>query len=208
MIVRIYSKALQLDSTQIELYNVVGIILMNRRDYEGAALAFEQRFLRDPNATSAYLNYALCNTSMKRWEAAKTALRKVNEAKPDYIPGFLHLARIYMQQDSIEEAVEPYQIVVKLAEPQAVKYKAELGEAYRVIGLMHLVKKRHSEAVKALTASIKYQDNNPKAHLWLAQSYHALEKYEDAIREYRIVLKYDKNDKDAQKGLKLLGEEF
>jgi tetratricopeptide (TPR) repeat protein len=41
-------------------------------------------------------------------------------------------------------------------------------------------------------------------HLWLAQTLHALNKRDEAKKEYQKVLKLNPNNKDAKKGLDIL----
>jgi len=67
-----------------------------------------------------------------------------------------------------------------------------------------LLDKRYPEAIEALTASIRLIDSNAQTRLWRAQSLALSGKMEEAVAEYKVVLKLDPQNKEAKKNLTLL----
>jgi tetratricopeptide (TPR) repeat protein len=106
--------------------------------------------------------------------------------------------------DSLAQAKRMCEKVVKLAGSSPTTYKAEMAEAHGYIGFALLLDKKYPEASEALTASIRLVDNNPQTRLWRAQAYALAGKQEEAVAEYKIVLKLDSQNKEAKKNLELL----
>jgi tetratricopeptide (TPR) repeat protein len=193
------------DSSLNALYNELGSAYMRMKQWDKAADAFQKRFQKDTTAIGAMINYALCNMVQQNWEQAETALEKVIELKPDNIYGHLYLARTYMQTERLKDAKKPYEMVVKLAAGQEEKFKKELAEAYKILGLLLLINKNYPPALEQLNNSIKLNDDDPQTHLWKAQTLQSMTKKEDACKEYKKALKLDPKNKEAKKGIDILG---
>jgi tetratricopeptide (TPR) repeat protein len=202
----VYEEALTIEPDNGDLLGDLGSVYMRMRAYDRAAAVFERRFQKDPDAVSAYVNYALSSMAQTKWEAARTALLTVIERKPDYVQGHLFLARCFAQMDSTRQAQREYDAVVALTAGQDEKYRTERAEAFGMIGFAHLIDKRYPQAIESLTTSIKLKDDNAQYRLWRAQAWALSGKRDDAVREYKVVLKLDPKNKDARKGLELLGQ--
>jgi tetratricopeptide (TPR) repeat protein len=187
-----------------EVYGDLGAIYMRLRQFDTAAAAFEKRFTLDSTSVSAYMNYALCNMALQKWDIARPALYRTLKLKPDYMQGHLALARTLMQMDSLQQAKKVCEKIVKLAGAASANYKSELAEAHGYIGFVLLLDKKYPEAIEALTASIRLIDNNAQTRLWRAQGLALSGKMEEAVAEYKVVLKLDPQNKEAKKNLTLL----
>jgi len=187
-----------------ETYSDLGVIYMRQHQFEKAATMFEKKFQQDSTSVSAYVNYALSNMALQKWEPARQALYHALSLKPDYVQGYLFLARCLVQMESLAQAKRISETLVKLASKSTATYKSELAEARGLIGVAFLLDKKYSEAITVLTESIKLIDNNPQTRLWRAQSYALAAKHEEAIAEYKVVLKLDPQNKEAKKNLALL----
>ncbi|MCG3118839.1 MAG: Beta-barrel assembly-enhancing protease [bacterium] len=199
-----YEEALRLGAGSAEIYGELGALYMRARNFEKAAATFEKRFLQDSMATSAYVNYALSNMALSKWELARVALYRAVELKPDYVLGHLFLARALSQMDSLARARKECETVIKLAGASGNGYKAELAEAHGLIGFAYLLEKRYADAIEPLKNSIRLKGDNPQTHLWLAQAYALSSMSEEAVAEYKIVLKLDPRNKEAKKNLALI----
>jgi tetratricopeptide (TPR) repeat protein len=199
-----YEDALRAGIGGAELYGELGAIYMRARQFEQAAAWFEKRFQQDSTVTSAYVNYALCNMALEKWTLARVALYRALQLKPDYVHGHLFLARTLSQMDSLSRARKECETVIKLATASGNGYKTELAEAHGLIGFTLLLEKQYPAAVEPLKASIRFKDDNPQTHLWLAQTYALSSRAEEAIAEYKIVLKLDPKNKEARKNLALI----
>jgi tetratricopeptide (TPR) repeat protein len=142
--------------------------------------------------------------ALNKWDLARIALYRALQLKPDYVQGHLFLARALSQMDSLSRARKECETVVKLAGAAGNVYKTELAEAHGLIGFTLLLEKRYLEAVEPLKASIRFKDDNPQTHLWLAQTFALSSRAAEAIAEYKIVLKLDPKNKEAKKNLALI----
>lgn len=201
----VYDDIIKIDPTQKDVYTDAGNTAMRLRIWRKAAAMHEKRFTMDSTAIGAYVNYALCQMQLEKYEEARDALLKVIQKQPAYPQGHLSLARAYTRLDTLPLAIASYKDFVKLAETDEAKFKNELGEATGVIGLGLLLEKKYPQAIEMLVRSIKFKDDNYQTHLWLAQAYALSNKRDEARKEYQKVLKLDPKNKDAQKGLEILG---
>jgi len=193
-----------LDSTQGDLYPELGAAYMRTKNFAKAAEQYKKKFTMDRTAASAYINYALCMEVLKNWEEARKSLALVMRDNPDYVPGHYHMAYVYSQMDSMDLARRSYERFIALADTLQSKYLNELYNAYKFISVTYLGEKKYPQAEAALTKAVALRPNDPEMHLWLAQTLHALNKREEARRQYQLVLKYDPGNKDAKKGLDIL----
>ncbi len=189
------------DTSRFDLYSDLGAMYMRMRKWSLAAEAFEKRSKREPGHLASYVNFGLSTMALGRFDSARAALRKVVELRPDYLPGHLYLARSLSAMDSSQAAIKEFETVIKLADTAVVRYKNELAESHGRIGVTHLVDKRYPLALEALNASIKFKSDNPDTRLWRAQTYALMNRRDEAVAEYRAVLKLDPRNKYAKEDL-------
>jgi tetratricopeptide (TPR) repeat protein len=182
----------------------MGAAYMKLKQFDLAAAAYERKFMMDSTATSAYVNYALCEEVLGDWKAGREALVKALEQNPNYIPGYYHLGYCLSQMDSTQSARKAYETFVGMADSLQSRYGNDLFSAYRFIAVVYLQDKRYEQAERALQKALALKPSDAELHLWLAQTEHALNKRDEARSEYQKVLKLDPNNKDAKKGLDIL----
>jgi tetratricopeptide (TPR) repeat protein len=210
---RTLEEAAQLNPDDAEVQGALGVLYMQQKQFEKAAAAFEKRFLADSTATSAYINYALSNMALGKWESARVALLRALQQKPDYLKGHLYLARCYTPIDSFAQAKRECETVVQLAATNGGNgnngdtHKDEIAEAHSLIGFVWLLDKNYPKALEALNASIRLVNSNPQTRLWRAQTLALSGKREEAIAEYKAVLKLDPNNQTAKKDLATLTQQ-
>ena len=205
-----YDDALRLDPNEKELYNKAGMLLMGEFKWADAAALFQRRFMTDSSvrALSAYLNYASCKFQLKEYDSARVAYHTFISKRADYPPAWIGLARalILESTDSLQVSRKAYEEWLKMIPPaDEAKYKKELAEAYKNIGVAYLVDKQYEKAIPALRKSLQYNDNDADTHFRLALALSLTGEKEEAIKEYQKTLKLDPKNKDAKKGLQLLG---
>ena len=111
-----------------------------------------------------------------------------------------------MSTDSLQSSRRAYEEWLKLIPPaEESKYKKELAEAYKNIGVAFLVDKKYQESIAPLTKSTKYKDDDDDTWTRLGQSNAMLGNKEDAIQAFRKAFKLNPKNKEAKKGLELLG---
>ncbi|MBI3579310.1 MAG: tetratricopeptide repeat protein [Ignavibacteriales bacterium] len=200
-----FEEIIKIDSNQKDVYAEAGSVAMRLRMWPKAATMFEKRFTMDSSSINPYVNYALCEMQLEKFDDARDALLKVIQKQPTYPQGHLFLARTYIKLDTLPLSINSYREFVKLAEDDEAKFKNELGEATGVIGLGLLLEKKYPQAIEILARSVKFKDDNYQTHLWLAQAYALSNKRDEARKEYQRVLKLDPKNKDALKGMEILG---
>ncbi|MEK6756002.1 MAG: tetratricopeptide repeat protein, partial [Bacteroidota bacterium] len=201
-----YEEIVNIDPNQKDIYNKMGTILMNWKKWDRAALMFQKCFTLDSTYYGAFINFAQCNMVLERYDTARVALRYVTSKRSEYAPGHLYLARTLTALDSLQAAKKEYEEWLKLIpQGEEAKYKRELAEAYKVIGASYLPEKKYPQAIENLSKSFKYRDDDWQTHLWIAQAYHLSGNKEEAIKEYKKVLKLNPTNKDAKNALELLG---
>ncbi|MGA3243595.1 MAG: tetratricopeptide repeat protein [Bacteroidota bacterium] len=205
-----YEEVLKLDPNKKDVFNKAAAAFMSDGKYAQAAALFQRRFSIDSSsaALSSYLNYAGCKIALKEYDSARIAYRTFISKRPDYPPAWLGLAHALLLQspDSLQRAKVAYEEWLKLIPPaEEAKYKKDLAEAHKNIGVAFLVDKKYEQAIAPLKKSLQYNDTDADTHLRLGQANAMLGNKEEAIKEYQKAFKLDPKNKDAKKGLELLG---
>ncbi|MGB2868821.1 MAG: tetratricopeptide repeat protein [Bacteroidota bacterium] len=199
-----FEESLKRDTTQAALYGDVGAIWMKLRQWSRAADNFARRFGIDSTASSAYINYSLCMMALEDFEKSSWALEQAIQQNPQYPPAYTKLGLSYFQQKKYPEARKAYETAVKVIDTAETKYRSELAEASRMTGLTLLLEKKFEDGIPFLRKSLQYKDDDAQTHVWLAQALQNAQKRDEAIKEYKRVLKIDPNNKEAKKGLEIL----
>jgi len=205
-----YEEVLRLDPNKRDVFNKAAAAFMSDQKWAQAAALFQRRFAVDSSsgALSSYLNYASCKIALREYDSARIAYRTFITKKPDYPSAWFGLARalILMSSDSLQSARKAYEEWLKLITPaDEPKYKKELTEAHKNIGVAYLVDKQYEKAIAPLKKSLQLNDGDDETHLRLGQVYAMTGDKEDAIKEYQKSYKLNSKNKDAKKGLELLG---
>ncbi|MBI3365879.1 MAG: tetratricopeptide repeat protein [Ignavibacteriae bacterium] len=225
--IAIYQRVLKRDSTRCDIPYDLGTTYMKVKDYSSAVTMFEKKIACDTAGGyqfASHLNAAMSLMQLKNFKDAKTHALKSVEYKPDHVQAWQIVAQIYGQLDQTDDEITAYKKVIDLAlaaseNGDAGKYNAQLLEAYRMIGVRHLIDatktKEPDAAKKKYVASLEYLKKalalNPKdcsLLLWTAQSYQNSNNKEEAKKYYCRVLENcpkSKEAKDAQTGLTSLG---
>ncbi len=191
----------------------IASVWMTQRMYSQAADYYQKRIDLDPDAYGAYINYAQCKMQLDRFTEAETALRTVIEKNPRIPSAYVTLGFCYFQMKAPEKGEDEFRKAIKVIDTAEFKYRYDLGDSYRMVGYATMLKKKTTlsesqakweEAAGYLRKSLRYREDVAQTHLLLGQCYQNLEKIEDAVREYRRVLKLDPKNKDAKAGLDLL----
>ncbi len=201
------SKALRKDTSLISSFaETVATMYYKEGNYDSAIVYYNVKISKDSTSISAYINKALCMIQLKNYDGARTSLLQANKLKNNYIPTLDWLGKTYQYMDSTDAAIDDYNKLIQVASADTGKNKSTLGDAYGSIAVVHLVKKKYKAAIDPLTEALKYDPDNSQYHLWLAQTLALTGRKKEAIVEYKKTLKLDPTNKDAKKGLKILGE--
>ena len=204
-------KALKIDSTQAAVYGEVGSLWMGLKNWERAAAMFEKRFQLDTAAIGAYINYGACMMQLEEYDKAASAYERAIKQNPQYPPAYVRLASCYLQifiqlkaQDKLAEGRQVAEKAIQVVDTAKTKYRLELTDAYRMVGLSFLLEKKWEEGVKNLRESLKYKEDEPQTWLMLGQGLQNMQKNKEAYDAYKRVLKLDPKNPAALKGVEAL----
>jgi tetratricopeptide (TPR) repeat protein len=188
---------------------------MYLRSYERAAEFYQKRIQLDSTAVGAYINYAQCMMQLERFGNAVSALKTAIAKNPKVPSAYVSLGFCYVQIKDFDTGRREFETAIKVIDTAETKYKVELADSYRMIGLSIMVEKqitpeasekKWESAIVILKKSIRYKEDVAQTHLLLGQCYQNSNKKDDAIREYKRTLKLDPKNKEAKKGLEMLEE--
>ncbi|MBZ0134883.1 MAG: tetratricopeptide repeat protein [Planctomycetes bacterium] len=106
------------------------------------------------------------------------AWSEVLDDEPRFAQGHFNLGLIYDNLNMVPEAIEKYEIAVRITEdikPDIGIYSLHLGAAYLRSGLV-------DEGIDALTKALEIDPYNPAIHYNLSAAYLAKSNYDDALR--------------------------
>jgi tetratricopeptide (TPR) repeat protein len=192
------------DSAQEDIYNELGSAHMRRKEFAKACPMYSKKIGQDSTYTPAYINLALCLEQTQEWGQAREALTAAIKQSPNYPLAYYHLAYTLSRMDSAKIAKQTYDQFITLVDTNKTKYQNALGDAYRYISWYYLAEKNFPQALDAITNTILYKPDDIELLIWRAQTLHALNKRDEAKKEYQKVLKRDPNNKEAKKGLDIL----
>jgi tetratricopeptide (TPR) repeat protein len=192
---------------------------MYLRSYERAAEFYLKTIQLDSTAVGAYINYAQCMRQLERFEKAISALKIAIAKNPKSPLGYFNLGFCYAQMKDFDAGRREFEKTIKVIDTAETKYKVELADSYRMLGLSIMLEKKSTEeeskkkwedAVVYLKKSLKYKEDSDQTHLNLAKCYQNLNtldvlntnRKDEAIKEYKRTLQLDPKNEDAKKALK------
>jgi len=209
----------QEDSSLIEVYGTLGTLYMSNQMYDSAITMFQHRIHFDSSAISAYMNSGICAMQLKKYDKAIPFFELVIAKKPEYVKGHLYLARCYaLKGESFyDEEGKSYKKMVEIIGDTTANYKSELAEAYGFDGFINFsngskiakddppgAEKLYAKGVSSLKIAISFDSASVSNNLMLGQLYQNMNKIDEAIKQYKIVLKLDQKNEQAKKGIELL----
>lgn len=175
-----YEKALQMDPDNSDLRLKIARAYEKTGNY---ALAAE------------HYNFALKNSNEK--EEILNSLEKIcrqrSEANPADAEAHCNLGVIYQKRGNIEGALSEYQKAEKL-NPGLTTTKINMA-------VLYYDQKKYKDSIDASNKALLIDPKNIQARLQKAKSFKALSLWENATEEYKNVLKYEKQNSEAQYGL-------
>lgn len=101
-------KALSLDEKNVQAYNLIGEVYMEKNDHAGALPYLERAVEIQPKLTQNSLNLAACLIGLKRYEEAEARLKEIAEQYPKFPLVHFHLGLLCEERGRVEEAMDAY----------------------------------------------------------------------------------------------------
>lgn len=161
-------KAIDLDTSKVELHSTLGDIYYHWKKFDEAAKEYNFKIINSKNPTA--LDYFYLGRTYyfnKEYLKADSAFTKIIELKPDAIAGYLWRGRTNNNMDT--EAVgtfsaKPYyEKVIELALVDPEKNKKDLIEAYMYMGYYHVQNDDNNTAKSFYQKVLELEPNNKEA---------------------------------------------
>ena len=116
----------------------------------------------------------------------------------------LKLAKVYLQIEAYAEAVDAYQQVIAIAEPNGVPrtttiaQASDVSEAYYGLGLAYTGLEKFEDAITAYQQAIVHAPDSAYIHAALGSAYTSTHQYTEALDAYRVAVALNSSDKMIQ----------
>ncbi len=146
----VFTRAADLDTTQIAARVNQGIVLLDLGRPQVAATALEQALRLDPDDVSALINRGLADYAMDRTEQAVAGWTRALELDADNVLAHYHLGVAFADAQLFEEAVREWEQVVAL-EPEGEAGEQARANIERVAAILSFERERMREGARSNT---------------------------------------------------------
>ncbi len=153
----IYWQILELQPEALEIYNILGNILISQNQLESAIYCYEQAINLAPNSPINYHNLGLIFERQGRIDQAITCYQKALAIEPKFAMTYYNLGIIFQKQDQLDQAISYYQQSLQL-DPNNALLHNNLGLALEDRG-------EFKEALECYSRAIELNPNFGNAHL-------------------------------------------
>ena len=188
-----FQEVLRLDPQMAIAHFDLAQLYLQQKRYSEALPEFQKALERDSKLAQAQLGWGLASEGLKDSPQAITHFEQYLLAQPDDLETRFHLARLYLQQESIEKALESLQAVYR-ARPEMPGLAAALGDVCALL-------KKFPESEKYYREALAASPREPDLHRALGRTLIDEQKYAAAQMEFRAALNLDPHQLEAAKGL-------
>ena len=173
-------KAVELDSTQIDFYNILSDIYLSGNQPDSAAIVLNKIIQIDSSDINAYYRLARIYEKNKPMKAISIYNNITNIIGPDWNV-LMHVAEIYSNMGNYNDAANTIEQLLTIA-PNNFALQKLLAEYYQRAG-------KYDEALKVINNVLQSNPNDMDALNRKAQIYLAKNDWESAAKEYDYMLK-------------------
>lgn len=189
-----FNRVIQMSPLPGMAYLHKGTVLVERGDFLLALEALEeaQALLSDNEERAAEVLYYQGRgyQGLKRLGEAVAHYERCLALETDYLDAYTELGELYRSTGRVEQAVEVYRRGLRVLDDEAVLYN-ELGNALRDLGHVE-------ESISMLNRAIELGDVTSIAAFNRALSYERSHRWEEALRDYQLVLDDAASDTEAR----------
>lgn len=204
-----YQKAMQLNPELAEAYRGLGRTALMQDEPETAIQYFRGAILRNPYEKSAYYNLAKAYQRSHQFEQAKTQMELFKEVKayqdtvqqyrkklkknPTEVGLYAELAKIHLEINNIDAAIQEFNIVISLSPTLAL--------GHYNLGALYMQKGEVQRAIEAFKRAIKFDENDPEPYIRLGWIYASQKKFNLAKSYLQGALEHNSTLGEAYRGL-------
>lgn len=150
---------------------------------------WEDTVKKSPAKTLVHNNLASAYLDAKRYDEARTQLKKTIALDPNHIEGHLNLGHILVVEENWAAAQQHFDIALALGTENPV--------AYFNAGLCRLSQGASRQAIAFLQKAVDLKPQNATHHFYLGNAYKNLGQSDEALVAFRQTLKIDPNHMQA-----------
>lgn len=177
---QVLESVLQQDPHQFDALHLLGVIALQRKDYEKGAALIEQALAIDPDVDMAQVNLGATRLEMKQPEKALICFDKAISLEPNYLEAHFGRGSALQALSRWDEAVQSFSQVLA-QQPGHVEALASLGAV--LYGWQ-----RHHDAVAVLDKALALQPKHVAALINRGYALSELRRYEEALASYEQVI--------------------
>ncbi|WP_209328730.1 tetratricopeptide repeat protein [Lunatimonas salinarum] len=214
-----YQRALELDNENPAVWNNLGLLAHQQKNFLQACKYFQQAFELEPKS-----NYLVNEANALAMQgdlggAEANYLRALN-LEENYLPAFASLAKLYTHQGRLNEAIALYEKLTEVSQEHTYPYQLALlhiqleefdtalqllyklakskdsTEIWFQVGRAEFLAKNYGRADRAFKRALAENPDDKASRNFFAVNLLALGKHEEALKQYRFLLKLFSNDTD------------
>ena len=167
------------------LFNVLGLIDYNLKNYESAKQKYCKAIELNPNFPDPLNNLGMVERLLGNYQDAVSAFKRSIIIKPDFSEAYVNLANLYLQISDLSKAEINYR--------NALKINPNFTQASQNLGATLIKMKRNADAAKVYMAALEFSPHNDAVLLSLGGVFKDMGKLQKAINCYEKIRK-NKND--------------
>ena len=160
-----------------EIFNLLGIIELNSKNYESSLKYFEEAIKVNNDDPKIYNNLGILNFKIGKINNAINFFKKAIEIDKDFIDSYQNLAKIKFKQNNYQEAKTYFKKVLEIDEANL--------EALMSLSNILLSQKKNSENIKILSKLIELKPDQFEAYNNLGNINLELYKFDDALKNLK-----------------------
>ncbi len=177
-----YKLAIKIKADFVQAYCNLGSCYARQKQFDSAIITLNQCLAVDPNYSEAYMQLGLAYYFVKKYAEAEPYFLKALELNPADVNAANNLGAVYLNSGKYEQAVGIFKQLVA-ANPNYVNGYSNLGHCYFQM-------KQYQASIDAISKSLSIDPGNVKDIPYIALSYQAMGRMEDAKKYEAIAQQY------------------
>ncbi len=182
-------KAVELDSSEVEYYNLLSDVYVTANEFDSAAVVLNKIISLDSSDVGSYYRLARIYENQKPLKAIETYNKITSIIGPDWSV-LIHVAELHASLGDYKDAAASIKTLLTL-DPSNTSLEKLLSEYY-------LKANMYDDAMKTINDVITSVPDDSDARERKAQIYIAMNKWKDAASEYSFILSQPKVSLDQK----------
>lgn len=184
---KIFQKAIKLNPENASVYNSMGNMYFNKRNYTEAATLYRKALRFDPDFFYAEYNLGLIEEFNQRYASALKRYTKAKMLSPGFEAAYIRIAALYFNQAEYRKAKEIYDGLISRNNTSAFYYYG--------LGLIEEKLGAWQAAIKNYQKAAKINPEHEDAYIRMAEIYYNRKNYHEAKEIYtKLTLLFPQNE--------------